>query len=535
MARVLIGNFKGPKGDKGDQGLTGPQGPQGIQGPVGPAGGVSSVNGGTGDVVIGGVNLVRNSTGNLGDISFWGSNTKVSVDGYAGHNCIVCERSGYSGSDADVFISDNIKPHLSNTRGEKITASGYFYIDSSVQLDSDDGSIVIRYDDDGSRDITVARYDTKTERDKWIYFKGSGTVINEDFERVSLMVRIKKNGKIRLSCLKIEFGTVPTDWTPSPEDKADVNKVVSSLNGQRGDVTVGGRNLLSNTGTFEGWKQYVPSHPATISDGVVTCSASGLTANTYIGLTNDYKKLLYREHEGKELTISFDIRSEDWSKVDDANGKTGLSAVAIQMGVVSQAGDRGAYRIMYLGEGKVYPIAAVNGRWLHIVCKPFRLDSTAWDYNGELTEGYPYLIFQFMLRRNGTVSWRNFKLECGSVATDWTPASEDKQDRLTGSAGQVVGFDDKGNAVAQDVPEVAVRTITLTPSGWSGNTQSAACQGIVEDETKQAVDICPKVSDFKAYCDAGAYVSGFAKDRLTFTCQSAPAGNITVYVKIQNV
>ena len=41
MARVLIGNFKGPKGDKGDTGATGatgPQGPQGKQGNTGATG-----------------------------------------------------------------------------------------------------------------------------------------------------------------------------------------------------------------------------------------------------------------------------------------------------------------------------------------------------------------------------------------------------------------------------------------------------------------------------------------------------------------
>ena len=41
MARVLIGNFKGPKGDKGDKGATGatgPQGPQGKQGNTGATG-----------------------------------------------------------------------------------------------------------------------------------------------------------------------------------------------------------------------------------------------------------------------------------------------------------------------------------------------------------------------------------------------------------------------------------------------------------------------------------------------------------------
>ena len=36
MARILIGNIKGPKGDTGAQGPQGPVGPQGPQGPLPP-------------------------------------------------------------------------------------------------------------------------------------------------------------------------------------------------------------------------------------------------------------------------------------------------------------------------------------------------------------------------------------------------------------------------------------------------------------------------------------------------------------------
>lgn len=36
MARILIGNIKGPKGDTGAKGATGPQGPAGPQGPLPP-------------------------------------------------------------------------------------------------------------------------------------------------------------------------------------------------------------------------------------------------------------------------------------------------------------------------------------------------------------------------------------------------------------------------------------------------------------------------------------------------------------------
>ena len=38
MAKVILGNVKGPKGDKGDTGDTGPQGPKGATGATGPQG-----------------------------------------------------------------------------------------------------------------------------------------------------------------------------------------------------------------------------------------------------------------------------------------------------------------------------------------------------------------------------------------------------------------------------------------------------------------------------------------------------------------
>ena len=41
MAKILIGNFKGPKGDTGDEG---PEGVQGVQGPVVTAGALSMNN-----------------------------------------------------------------------------------------------------------------------------------------------------------------------------------------------------------------------------------------------------------------------------------------------------------------------------------------------------------------------------------------------------------------------------------------------------------------------------------------------------------
>ena len=48
MARILIGNIKGPQGPQGIQGETGPQGLQGIQGETGPQG-LQGIHGEKGD------------------------------------------------------------------------------------------------------------------------------------------------------------------------------------------------------------------------------------------------------------------------------------------------------------------------------------------------------------------------------------------------------------------------------------------------------------------------------------------------------
>ena len=77
-------------------------------------------------------------------------------------------------------------------------------------------------------------------------------------------------------------------------------------------------------------------------------------------------------------------------------------------------------------------------------------------------------------------------------------------------------------------------TISLPSAKWSSSTQSVVCSGILTDETAQEVSICPKVSDFKKYVDAGIYVSSYTTDQLTFTCSETPSSDLTVYIKIQN-
>ena len=78
-------------------------------------------------------------------------------------------------------------------------------------------------------------------------------------------------------------------------------------------------------------------------------------------------------------------------------------------------------------------------------------------------------------------------------------------------------------------------TITLTASGWSNNTQTKTVQGISADEEDQLIQPVPKTTSQAAYYAAGILCTGQAANQLTFTCQTVPTEDLTVYITIQGV
>lgn len=79
-----------------------------------------------------------------------------------------------------------------------------------------------------------------------------------------------------------------------------------------------------------------------------------------------------------------------------------------------------------------------------------------------------------------------------NATSDGLPAAaaalaNEKQDKLSGSPGQVVGFDEAGNAQAQDPPggggTITAVQVTASASGWSGSpaTQTLTVTGMTAD------------------------------------------------------
>lgn len=207
-------------------------------------------------------------------------------------------------------------------------------------------------------------------------------------------------GNVTISNVKLEIGNVPTDWTPAPED---VDNKLASIN-------VGGRNYIVNSSGLNASDATRPS--------VMPNSTTTATANANISYGSDATTLTYTGNGTQEwyYALAEAFKTYASAKLD----KTKQYTISVD---VKGTVPRVAFRI--------------NG----VFSSPVSLHSDTWselkytfnfaDLGGTNTD-------KFYIRLNGvsgidnanfvqgqTLSFRNFKLEEGNIATDWTPAPED--------------------------------------------------------------------------------------------------------------
>lgn len=105
-----------------------------------------------------------------------------------------------------------------------------------------------------------------------------------------------------------------------------------------------------------------------------------------------------------------------------------------------------------------------------------------------------------------------------------------------GTAGQVLV---KASGSDFDVKWVTLTvsvTVILPASGWgSSKTQTVTVSGVLADETEQLITPTPALASQEAYYNAGIRCTNQAADSLTFTAQTVPTDDLTVYVTIQEV
>ena len=114
------------------------------------------------------------------------------------------------------------------------------------------------------------------------------------------------------------------------------------------------------------------------------------------------------------------------------------------------------------------------------------------------------------------------------------------------SVGTPVNGSDGANKAYVDSKAPTSVAITLTADGWTntmapvepvgetvGHQQTVTVPGVVASETAQLITPTPAIASQSAYYEAGIMCTGQAANSLTFTCQTVPTSNLTVYVVIQ--
>lgn len=211
----------------------------------------------------------------------------------------------------------------------------------------------------------------------------------------------------------INASKVAIDLTGQSLDVAfnSVKSTADSANDKIDNLSVGGRNYIKNSIFANGetyWNQvysvssidkaFLFNNHATLK-----LSASGLTSDKWSGVT---QRLNIDVAQGKTYTLSCYYYVQDLSTFDSALAfevkakREGLSDVSI-------------------GRAYIQKDSLIEGEWTKIT-KTVTINRT------DLNNPFVYV----WLQRNGTAWFTNFKLEEGTISTDWAPAPEDVENSI---------------------------------------------------------------------------------------------------------
>ena len=141
----------------------------------------------------------------------------------------------------------------------------------------------------------------------------------------------------------------------------------------------------------------------------------------------------------------------------------------------------------------------------------------------------PYLNFE---TGNGKVVNEYINFGSGRAEVAFYDVENDDFVAITGLLDPVAGADAANKAYVDSLKPTRL-TVTLSASGWSGNSQTITASGVSASETAQLITPTPAIASQSAYYEAGIMCTGQAANSLTFTCQTVPTSNLTVYVVIQ--
>lgn len=230
-------------------------------------------------------------------------------------------------------------------------------------------------------------------------------------------------GNVTLLVTEVEEGTVIAEDevslslvdTSEYATKTELTQTADSITATVEEIEIGGRNLLRNTDTFSEW--YINDrNRITVDDGVITWSAVSELAWNAIHGRDDGIAIDYSEVRGHTVTMSFEVRSDEYEALN-ADAKHGLLVTFALRTADSNARTR--YGNLYLYDavvsdewGRIWVTVDVNDELFNVGTSEIAPD----------TDKFYVAIYNYSLQ---SVQVRRLKLEKGNKATDWTPASED--------------------------------------------------------------------------------------------------------------
>lgn len=586
----VVGVPQGIQGDKGDTGETGTTGPQGVSvtnatvnedgdlvitlsagDPIN-AGSVIGPQGVQGDVGPTGASVDRiERTSGTGAPGTTDTYTVYLTDGQTGGTFQVY--NGSNGTGSGDFMADGSVPMTGDLQmgGHKITnlaeptentdAASKEYVDDTITV-----SLVGNYIPMGQKGQAngVASLDDSGK-------VPSAQLPPMDYVPTSRTV----NGHALSADVTLDaedVGARPDTWTPSAED---VGAIPNPSGGTTGQV-------LTKTSTGEEWSDAPSGLPEGGTEGqVIKKTADGaewdnadwlpLNGGTMSGdIAMGGHKIT---NLGAPTNANDAVRQADLKVVSDEvdgiiSGTTGITlapatttkiggvivgdgieveedgTISVTPGLTQEQADE---RYLQLTGGEVNGEVTVND-WFYvksgaISVNPSPLMNTAGINSDEIatnkiyrrsSAGYPNLSFS-----SGNIRLYNNKGNGASVSVGPTGDLNGSQVKISGDYVYISNLvdptdpDEATNKAYVDSKSPTSVTVTLTTSGWSSNTQTVTVSGVVASETAQLITPTPAIASQSAYYEAGIMCTGQAANSLTFTCQTVPTSNLTVYVVIQ--
>lgn len=290
---------------------------------------------------------------------------------------------------------------------------------------------------DGGCEVSV----TSEWKRYWVRWKQSDQANTNKNLIVGRLTRPEEGtATLSIRAVKFETGNKATNWSPAPEDTdASIQQVQNNLD----NLEIGGRNLLLSTATFQNWG-IGTSTVINNNYAIITGSSSN-----WSGLLNTQKLDLFLMDGTTNYIFAFDYKSA-----------VEIKCHIVIAGTNVQSNESGYSRTKYTNwDSYQLVLPNTNGIWKRYVL-PTRTIAVS-----DLTLGSGDVNSWFLQLYNRTdddIYIKNWKLEKGNKATDWTPAPEDTQAEIDTALAQSIWYATCADAGATKTATISPETTNFT-------------------------------------------------------------------------